>query len=390
MNRINLGQSGPTFGLQQAGLAQALMPQQQRRVVGDVDKSRQYGDSARAYGMTEALQPIEVSSGTWGEALAEALAGGLRGRAARNERQGQVDQEQWDQNRTDKQEAGQRMAISEALAGFDPNNPQALVQGLREQAPEQALSLAGALAGREPQETFSEPFDHNGVQVQRSSTTNQLRPVGNPPAAMIYQPPAGYRGTPDQLEPIPGGPVDTRTNESGRARRDRLQSSASQLQNAIDVLNTAEGQVSGWTAGAGGQALRGFGGTPAHDLQQTLEPVIAILAFENLAEMRRNSETGGALGSIAVRELDLLSRTVRSLETTQGPEQLRANIAATRTQLSRTLAAVQAARQEMENGPDAAPQEPNMANEQVPQGNGLEGMSTEQLQEMLRQMRGNQ
>lgn len=362
MNRINLGQSGPTFGLQQAGLAQALMPQQQRRVVGDVDKSRQYGDSARAYGMTEALQPIEVSSGTWGEALAEALAGGLRGRAARNERQGQVDQEQWDQNRTDKQEAGQRMAISEALAGFDPNNPQALVQGLREQAPEQALSLAGALAGREPQETFSEPFDHNGVQVQRSSTTNQLRPVGNPPSAMIYQPPAGYRGTPEAgLEPIPGGPADVRATAEGRARSQQMESSERQLQNAIDVLTEAEGMVSWDSTGIVGQAMRGTGGTAAFNLEQQLEPVRAILSFENLAEMRRNSATGGALGSIAVRELELLGNTVRSLNTAQGTPQMRSAIVAVREQMQRTVAAIRAAREEMGQAPEAQQPEQQQA-----------------------------
>lgn len=38
---------------------------------------------ARAYGLAEALsEPIEIGSGSWAEALAEGLAGGLRGRAA--------------------------------------------------------------------------------------------------------------------------------------------------------------------------------------------------------------------------------------------------------------------------------------------------------------------
>lgn len=358
---VNLGQSAARIGLAQA-LAQ---PQQQRRVVGDVDKSPQYGASARNYGLAEALQPISVDGGGWGEALAEALAGGLRGRAAQSERQGEVDREQWDTNREQKIEGARTGAISEALAGFDPNNPQGMVQSLRTGAPEEALSLAAALAGREAPEMWSEPFEMNGMQVQRSSTSNQLRPVGNPPSAMIYQPPAGYRGDPQNgLEAIPGGPADVRATAEGRSRMQQMDSSIRQLDNAIAVIGEALPNVDWDSTGLVGQAARGIGGTDAYNLNQQLEPVRAILSFENLAEMRRNSATGGALGSIAVRELELLGNTVRSLDTAQGTDQVRSALNATRSQFQRTLAALQAARQEMEQGPGEAPIEPNMAGEQ--------------------------
>ena len=358
---VNLGQSAARIGLAHA-LAQ---PQQQRRVVGDVDKSPQYGASARNYGLAEALQPISVDGGGWGEALAEALAGGLRGRAAQSERQGEVDREQWDTNREQKIEGARTGAISEALAGFDPNNPQGMVQSLRTGAPEEALSLAAALAGREAPEMWSEPFEMNGMQVQRSSTSNQLRPVGNPPSAMIYQPPAGYRGDPQNgLEAIPGGPADVRATAEGRSRMQQMDSSIRQLDNAIAVIGEALPNVDWDSTGLVGQAARGIGGTDAYNLNQQLEPVRAILSFENLAEMRRNSATGGALGSIAVRELELLGNTVRSLDTAQGTDQVRSALNATRSQFQRTLAALQAARQEMEQGPGEAPIEPNMAGEQ--------------------------
>lgn len=52
---------------------------------GDMSAAPDPRTEARSYGMAEALsQPIEIQSGGWGEALAESLAGGLRGRAAQN------------------------------------------------------------------------------------------------------------------------------------------------------------------------------------------------------------------------------------------------------------------------------------------------------------------
>lgn len=353
----------PTIGGRRVQLAGARQIEEER------PKARNDAE-ARAQAMAEALsgafRPTAAPGVLTGAGrVAEVLSQYYGQRSEHNQEQAERDREQWDTNREQKQEAGQRTAISEALAGFDPNNPRGLVEGLRQQAPEQALDLAGALAGREPQEQWSEPFDQGGVQVQRSSTTNQIRPIGNPPAAAIYQAPAGYRGSPEAgLEPIPGGPADVRASAEGRSRLQQLDSSARQLENAIGVLQQAEGQVNGWNTGMVGQASRGMGGTPGYDLNQALEPVRAILSFENLAEMRRNSATGGALGSIAVRELELLSNTVRSLDTAQSEDQLRANLRDVRERLTRTFQAVQAARQEMDNGPDAAPQEPNMAGEQ--------------------------
>lgn len=364
VNPIFLGQAGTRIGLAQA-LAQQPPVTTQRRVVGDDPKAApQYGASARNYGLAEALQPISVESGTWAEAIAEALAGGLRGRAAQSERQQAVDTEQWDRNQAEKTQGARNSAISEALAGFDPANPQGMVGALSQGAPEEALGLATALAGRESPEMWSEPFEMNNMQVQRSSASNQIRPIGNPPAAMIYQPPAGYRGTPETgLEAIPGGPADIRATAEGRSRAQQMDSSIRQLDNAITVIGEALPNVDWNSTGLVGQTTRGIGGTDAYNLNQQLEPVRAILSFENLAEMRRNSATGGALGSIAVRELELLGNTVRSLDTAQGTEQVRNALNATRGQFQRTLAALQAARQELEQGPSDAPMEP-MAPEQ--------------------------
>jgi hypothetical protein len=330
---INLG--APSLQIGQRGRFPQLPPQLQQPGQPMPAQAEGPPSTARQYGMAEALsqtQPVE--SGTWGEAIAEALAGGLRGRAARSEREREeslLAQELARQGKGDARDAEMQQAQIARL----------LAQTEAEQNPE----------------TWSEPFEHGGVQVQRNSRDNQYRPIGNPPAAMIYQPPAGYRGSAEGLSPIPGGPADVRATAEGRSRIQQMDSSARQLENAISVLGEAIPQVDWDSTGMVGQMMRGVGGTDAFNLDQQIEPVRAILSFENLAEMRRNSATGGALGSIAVRELELLSQTVRSLNTAQSTPQMRQALEATRAQLSATLQAVRAARQEIEAGPDAAPME---------------------------------
>lgn len=372
MIRVNMGQSGPTFGL-----AQALMPQQQqqRRVVGDVDKSQQYGASARAYGLSEALQPIEVTSGGWGEALAEALAGGLRGRAAQSERQSQVDQEAWDRNQEEKQQGAQRTAISDALAGFDPNNPQALIQGLREQAPEQALTIAGALAQREPQEQWSEPFDSNGVQVQRSNTTNQFRQVGNPPMSMQMPQPgmpvqgaAGYVWGPNgTMTPAQGGPADRRINTEQQQRARAALSRIEDQANVTSAINRAIALAGNGETGAVGATMRNVPGTRAFDLDAQLDIIRSNLAFDSLMEMRANSPTGGALGAVSERELLLLQSTMEALNQAQSRAQFIAGLNRLKQTYAGSIARIRSA-YEQDFGaqmPDEAPAESNMAGERV-------------------------
>lgn len=165
------------------------------------------------------------------------------------------------------------------------------------------------------------------------------------------RPPAGYRYTQDgNLEPIPGGPADYRQSEAGRTRAAQMDASERSLDNALAALDRA-GRLTSWdSTGAVGGIMRNAGGTRAYDLQQALEPVRAILSFENLAEMRRNSQTGGALGSIAVRELELLGSTVASLDTAQSTPEFQRSIQTVRAQLQRTQAAIRRAREEMNGG----------------------------------------
>lgn len=81
------------------------------------------------------------------------------------------------------------------------------------------------------------------------------------------------------------------------------------------------GDVNGWTAGYGG-LLANLPQSEARALRGKLNTLKANIAFNELAAMREASKTGGALGSIAVRELELLENSLGNLDQLQQPSEL--------------------------------------------------------------------
>jgi len=75
------------------------------------------------------------------------------------------------------------------------------------------------------------------------------------------------------------------------------------------------------TTGIVGQALRRVGSTAALDVNVLLKPIEASIGFERLQQMRDASPTGGALGQVTERELDLLKSTLGSLDQAQSEKQ---------------------------------------------------------------------
>lgn len=75
-----------------------------------------------------------------------------------------------------------------------------------------------------------------------------------------------------------------------------------------------------------GRVMSNIPGTTAHDLAKTLDSVKANTAFKKLQEMRQNSPTGGALGSVSDNDMLLLKAVEGSLEQSQSKEQLLYNL----------------------------------------------------------------
>jgi hypothetical protein len=137
--------------------------------------------------------------------------------------------------------------------------------------------------------------------------------------------PPGYRWTQDMqgMEAIPGGPADIKAGEAGAKADLRKQSAMDAAQRVRDTVREAK-DLTGWSTAGVGALGRTLPATDALALSSKLETIKANLGFDRLQQMRDQSPTGGALGSVAVQELNALQSTVASLDQRQSPAQLKA------------------------------------------------------------------
>lgn len=122
-------------------------------------------------------------------------------------------------------------------------------------------------------------------------------------------------------------------------------------------------------------------GSQAKDLAGTVDTIKANLGFEQLAKMRQASPTGGALGQIAVRELEFLQAAVANLNPDQSEEQVRNNLNEVITRYQNWLDAVEG------RTPGTPGNDPNAA----PAGNpGSSGLSPEQRRARIAELKAKQ
>ena len=126
--------------------------------------------------------------------------------------------------------------------------------------------------------------------------------------------------------------------EKAAERADKKLAAAEGAVNAADRIigkvDEALPLVSGLTAGLG-SVTSFIPGTSGANLRSTLETIKANLGFDRLQQMRDASPTGGALGQVAVKELDALQSSVSSLDLNQSPERLRNNLEQIKTHYAR-------------------------------------------------------
>lgn len=99
-----------------------------------------------------------------------------------------------------------------------------------------------------------------------------------------------------------------------------------QNENVMEKAARAGKGIGFTTSGATGALLGLIPGTGAYDQKATVETLQADAAFSTLQQMRNASKTGGALGQVSERELDLLMGAVGNLKIGQSPEQFGKNL----------------------------------------------------------------
>lgn len=187
------------------------------------------------------------------------------------------------------------------------------------------VAIVGNKGTIKPLPDYAPYRDRQPVKIGPGETlldpqTNQ--PVYTAPPAPP-KPAPGYRPKPNgDWEAIPGGPADIKAGELGEKREKHRQAMIGQAQAVRSTVKEAKALVGYDTAGAGG-LLANLPLTDARDLRAKLDTIKANLGFDRLQMMRDMSPTGGALGQVAVQELNALQQTVASLDQLQKPGQLR-------------------------------------------------------------------
>lgn len=160
-----------------------------------------------------------------------------------------------------------------------------------------------------------------------ANRANQLTIANNRNSSETGKVPSGYRMTPDgNLQAIPGGPADLKL--AGAFNQDTAALTGST--NSFDRLSTAANELLNAKGLSGITGIKGsfpnVPGTSAADAQAKLDTLKSQVGFGVLQDMRNNSKTGGALGSVSDAEGKRLEANLAALDKAQSEGQMRESL----------------------------------------------------------------
>ena len=199
-----------------------------------------------------------------------------------------------------------------------------------------AMMAAGAAGPAEKRTTDQKNYEeavaggYEGSFLDYQLATRRAGAASGGPATA----PKGYRNVQQAdgtwaLEPVPGGPADRKLAEAAekQAGRDEAKEQRASIVSAhADAIRKTMDESRLPVTGMGGSLLANLPGTDAHDMQQRLSTIKALVGFDQLNQMREQSPTGGALGNVTELELNFLQSVIGSLEQSQSKDQFLQNL----------------------------------------------------------------
>lgn len=166
-------------------------------------------------------------------------------------------------------------------------------------------------------------FNANGQPLQQHSLTGEMRVAGR------TDQPAPQQGmaAPD-YSAVPADVADAMREEQERASKENMQVDVQlrDIDNVISKVGDAINDSGAFSTGMTGAATSRVPNSPAYNLRAAIESIKANIGFDRLQLMRDMSPTGGALGQVAVQELNALQNSIASLDPNQSEEILDKNL----------------------------------------------------------------
>ncbi len=132
-----------------------------------------------------------------------------------------------------------------------------------------------------------------------------------------------------KVVPIPGSQAAADVERAATAREAGTSAKVTSGTTVLGDISEMKSQVQDspyLTTGPVATVLKKFGYTKAIDVEQLGETIRSNIGFDRLQRMRDESPTGGALGQVAVQELNALQASLGSLSTAQSAGQLVRNL----------------------------------------------------------------
>ena len=136
------------------------------------------------------------------------------------------------------------------------------------------------------------------------------------------------------MSPVAGTPAAVEQEKLSSKNKRQIVSNLNKSNLVSTNIDEALKLISPKTTGSIGEATRMLplsGGSDAASLASYVDTIKANIGFEQLNAMRQESPTGGALGNVAVKELDFLQASLGNLNPNLSEEVLKKNLEAVKT-----------------------------------------------------------
>jgi len=180
--------------------------------------------------------------------------------------------------------------------------------------------------------------------------------------------PAGYvpkGGAGDgAVAPRPGGPQEAEARALEEKRQANINAQTARYETMTQLVDNIYSDIDDSITGK--SAVKKYiPGSKAMNVSERLDSLKALIGFKELQDMRAASPTGGALGQVAVQELNFLQKAMGSLNQWQSAEELKKNLEAIKKSLNRWHDAVNGKMPKDEKADSAKSQ---TTTDQIPKG----------------------